>query len=353
MTDQSPDQMLRAAAMAPRGPARPDIASPTPSESPVLLDLLVSARAQETPEIISLELVAPDGAMLPAHQAGAHVDVHLGDALVRQYSLCGDPADRSRYRLAILLDPRSRGGSQAAHARLVEGAVVRIGAPRNHFPLREDRPRSLLLAGGIGITPLLAMAYRLHALGRAFELRYCTRGQAQTAFADEIAGAGFAAQCHFHYDDGPEAQRLDLDRLLGDHIERNERPDLYVCGPRGYIDWVVGTAQRLGWPDEAIHREYFGAEADLAGDAFTVEARRSGKTVTVGAGQSIAEALEAAGVAVALSCEEGVCGTCMTRVLAGVPDHRDLYLSAAERASNEAIMICCSRACSPTLSLDI
>jgi ferredoxin-NADP reductase len=322
----------------------------TDQHSPILLDLRVSARTQETPGIISVELIASDGNHLPAYSAGAHVDVYLGDDLVRQYSLCGDPSDLERYRLGILLDSLSRGGSRAAHTQLIEGATVRIGTPRNHFPLRESGAGVLLLAGGIGITPLLAMAYRLHGLGHGFKLHYCARSPEHTAFANEIADSGFSSSVHFHHDDGADAHRLDLDRLL---TARCDRPELYVCGPAGFIAWVIETAERLGWPDELIHREYFAAEVDKAGDNFTVEARRSGNTVVVTAGQSIAEALRAAGVEVPLSCEEGVCGTCETRVLAGTPDHRDLYLSKSERAANKTMMVCCSRSRSASLTLDI
>jgi vanillate O-demethylase ferredoxin subunit len=357
MTGWPTDEALHAAIGERRGvppalfPGRDE--ADDPPETSTIFDLVVTTRVQETTDIISVELTAPDGGLLPAYGAGAHVDVHLGDGLVRQYSLCGDPSDRTRYRLAILLNRESRGGSKAAHARLVEGAGVRVGAPRNHFPLREDGAGALLLAGGIGITPLLAMARRLHALGQAFDLHYCTRSRAQTAFADEIATSSFGTRVHVHHDDGDAAQRLDLDRILREHAARGKRPDLYVCGPAGFIACVIDRAGQFGWPEEMIHREYFAAEVDMAGGSFTVEARRSGKTVTVAAGQTIADALKAAGVNAPLSCEEGVCGTCQTRVLDGTPDHRDVYLSASERADNGSIMICCSRSRSRSLALDI
>ncbi len=327
--------------------------APSPLDRTTLLDLRVSARVQETPDIIVVELAAPDGAQLPAYAAGAHVDVHLGNGMVRQYSLCGDPSDRTCYRLGILLDPQSRGGSRSAHAELATGGAVRISLPHNNFPLSEEGGKALLFAGGIGITPLLAMAYRLHALGRTFDLHYCTRSREQTAFAAELAATGFASQVHLHHDDELPAQRLDLEQVLTAQAKQDRRSDLYVCGPAGFIGWVVETAKRFGWPDEAIHREYFAADIDVSGESFAVDARRSGKTVTVAAGQSIAEALQAAGIKVPLSCEEGVCGTCETHVLAGTPDHRDFYLSKSERAANKTIMVCCSRSQSPVLALDI
>ncbi len=287
--------------------------------------------------------------MLPPFEAGAHVDLHVGAGLVRQYSLCGDPADRGIYRLGILLETGGRGGSAAVHREFLEGQRVRISAPRNSFKLVEDASCSVLLAGGIGITPMLAMAHRLNALSRPFELHYCTRSHGRTAFTGDIAEASFASHVHVHHDDGPVAQRFDPAQSLpapGPGVH------LYACGPKGFMDWIIAGAETRGWPDVNIHREYFSAEVILTGDSFTVEARRSGKTVTVPAGQSIAATLLDAGVSIPLSCEQGVCGTCLVDVIEGTPDHRDLFQTDEEKASNRQITLCCSRSLSAKLVLD-
>ncbi|CAI3797996.1 Carnitine monooxygenase reductase subunit [Pseudomonas sp. MM221] len=312
--------------------------------------LKVHRREVQGGNVVVLELVEPQGRPLPAFSAGAHVDVHLGTGLVRQYSLCGNPADLSRYRLGILRAHNSRGGSLAAHEQLHEGGEVTIGMPRNLFPLAPAARRSVLIGGGIGITPLLAMAHQLHTQGQPFELYYCGRSRQQSAFVDELERAAFAACVHTHFDDEHAGRKLDLAGVLG-----NGQPGLhlYTCGPGGFMDWVIGHAQAAGFTPEHIHREYFQACAERAGDAFDVVALRSGKTVRVSPGQSIAQALVTAGVKLQVACEQGMCGTCLCTVLDGQPDHRDVYLTDEEKADNQQILTCCSRALSATLILDI
>ena len=316
------------------------------------ITLRVAAKRTAAEDICALELRHPEGAALPAFSAGAHIDLHLGEGLVRQYSLAGDPADTSRYLLGVLREPASRGGSAAVHDRLREGDLLGASLPRNHFPLHAQAPHSLLLAGGIGITPLLSMAEQLHREGRGFELHYCTRSAARTAFVERLGEAAWASRAHLHHDDGPQPQRLDLPGLL-----RASRPDthLYVCGPRGFIDWVLRSARDAGWDETRLHREYFaGAEdASPGGDAFEVELSSSGRVVRVEPAQTIVQALAAAGIDLPTSCEQGVCGTCLTRVLAGTPEHRDSYLTDEERARNDQILPCCSRALSARLLLDV
>lgn len=314
------------------------------------LTVMITGRRDEAEGIISLELTPADGASLPRFEAGAHVDVHVAPDLVRQYSLCNDPAETHRYVLGILRDAGSRGGSAAVHAGFIPGESVRIGRPRNNFRLEESATHSILLAGGIGITPLLAMAWRLHVLGASFELHYCTRSLSRTAFRDLLREVPFADRVRLHLDDGPEDQRLEVDSVLarpgaGAHV--------YACGPSGFLDHVLGAAERFGWPEERIHREYFSAEVKLGGGEFTVRAAKSGLSLAVPAGRSIAEVLQEHGVAVPLSCEQGVCGTCLTPVLGGEPDHRDQYLTDAEKTANDQMMLCCSRAKTPVLVLDI
>lgn len=315
------------------------------------LQVKVLRKTEEAEGIASFELARPDGAPLPAFSAGSHIDVQVPGGFVRQYSLCNDDAESHRYRIAVLRDPGSRGGSMSMHDALKEGDFVTISEPRNHFPLVHAE-RSLLLAGGIGVTPLLCMAQRLAAIDADFALHYCTRSPSRTAFRHEIAQSKFADRVRFHFDDGPADQKLDLVAELG-----TPRPGthVYVCGPSGFIDFAVSTAKALGWPADQIHLEYFGAAPqDTSGDKpFEVKLASSGKIIRVAADQSVVQALAAQGVEVMTSCEQGVCGTCLTRVLEGECEHRDMYLTDEEKAKNDQFTPCCSRARSPVLVLDL
>ncbi len=314
------------------------------------LKVVVRRRQEQGHGVLVLDLASTDGAELPAFAAGAHVDLHLPDGLVRQYSLAGSPSERRSYRLGILKDPASRGGSVAAHAQLQEGTEVHIGVPRNHFPLAMDAGRTVLLGGGIGVTPMIAMAFALADAGKDFELHYCGRSRAASAFIDELAAGPFADRVHLHFDDEAPAQRLDLAAVLAGPQPATH---VYTCGPGGFMDWAIGEAKRLGIPDARIHKEYFQASVDTAGAGFEVVARRSGKTVRVDAGKSIVDALAGVGIKVTVSCEQGVCGTCLCTVLEGEPDHRDVFLTDEEKADNDQILLCCSRAKSERLVLDI
>ncbi|MFS2003357.1 PDR/VanB family oxidoreductase [Duganella sp. CT11-25] len=313
-----------------------------------LLEVRVERRDSEAEDICSYELVSVDGAPLPAFTAGAHIDVHVAPGLVRQYSLCNPPHERHRYVIGVLRDPASRGGSQAMHELVQSGTKLTISVPKNHFPL-VDAPRSLLLAGGIGVTPILAMAETLAAQGAWFEMHYCTRAPERTAFRDRILNSPFAAQVRFHHD---SAQKLDLPALLAE-LERDTH--IYFCGPAGFINYVQTTAAALDWPESQLHLEYFGAAATATeGDQpFEVKLASSGACYTIPAGSTVLNVLTAAGVFIPASCEQGVCGTCLTRVLEGVPDHRDLYLTESEQAANDLFTPCCSRSRSATLLLDL
>ena len=311
----------------------------------------IAHKTIEAQDICSFELVAADGGVLPAFSAGAHVDVHLGDALVRPYSLCNDPRERHRYLIAVLREPASRGGSAAMHA-LREGQEITISEPRNHFALARDAQSHLLLAGGIGITPVLAMAEHLAVEGAAFEMHYCTRSVDRTAFMQRLRAAVFAPQVQFHHDDGPAAQKLDIATLVATpQVGRH----LYVCGPTGFMEAVLSAARSAGWAESSLHREYFvgPAAATDGGSAFDVQLASSGALIRVKANQSVVAALAAAGVQLPVSCEQGVCGTCVTRVLDGTPEHRDLYLTDEEHARGDCFTPCCSRALSPRLVLDL
>ena len=311
----------------------------------------VQRKALEAQDIASFELVKPDGSALPGFSAGSHIDVQMPGGLTRQYSLCNDAAEQHRYRIAVLKDPASRGGSVNMHDAVNEGDTLLISEPRNHFPLVHAE-RTLLLAGGIGVTPLLCMAQRLAHAGSEFEMHYCTRSPSRTAFRDEIAKADWAERVQFHFDDGADAQKLQLEKLLA-------RPDagthVYVCGPTVFIDWVVKTADRLGWPKDQVHLEYFGAAPqDTAGDrAFQVKIASSGATYDVPADKTVVHALQEHGIEILVSCEQGVCGTCITRVLQGECDHRDLYFTDEEKSKHDQFTPCCSRAKSSVLVLDL
>ena len=343
----------------------------------------VLSRVEEAQDIVSFELGAADGAPLPPFSAGSHIDVHIRPGLTRQYSLCNEPSERHRYQIAVLRDPQSRGGSSAIHENVRVGDVLQIGAPRNHFPLVQA-PNYLLFAGGIGVTPILCMAERLARLDAAFTLHYCTRSPERTAFRSRIAASGFADKVRFYCgsaDAGTGAgagtgadavgsagavavagaagagdgARLDLAATLA-----AAAPDthLYVCGPGGFIEAVTAAARAQGWSGERIHVEHFGA-ASLAGaaasaanavdgangadEAFEVQVASSGQVVAIPPGRSITAVLEAHGVAIPVSCEQGVCGTCITRVLAGAIDHRDQYFTDEEKAANDQFTPCCSR----------
>ncbi len=314
------------------------------------LDARIASRTALTEDIVCLELVALDGGPLPAFEAGAHVDVHVAPGFVRQYSISNDPRETHRYRLGILRDPASRGGSEAIHRAFEAGKTIRISLPRCNFRLAGEQRRAVLLAGGIGVTPLLSMAYCLEAGGIDFTLHYCTRTAARTAFRAELADAPFASRVVLHHDDGPPEQRLDLDAALG---ARDDGTHLYVCGPTGFIGFVTEGAKARGWGAGQIHVEHFTADVDRSGGSFTVIAAKSGVTVEVGPDESIAQALIRGGVDVPLSCEQGVCGTCLTDVVEGTPDHRDLYQTDEEKAANTQLTPCCSRSKSERLVLDL
>ncbi len=312
-----------------------------------LLQVVVTDIAEQGEGNRALTL-APLLGELPPFEAGAHVDVHLPGGVVRQYSIASAPDERDRhYVLCVKLAPASRGGSRHIHEQLVAGQRLWISLPRNHFPLQADGPH-LLLAAGIGITPLLSMAQALDARGEAFVLHHYVRERAQAAFAGRLA-QGFAhGRVQVHADAEGESP---LTHVPGELAQ--PRGHLYLCGPGGFMDHFAVLAGRAGWPAQNIHSERFDpVELVRADDApFEVELASSGEVVEVPAGQSIAQALGEAGIPVEVSCEQGMCGACVTGVLAGVPDHRDCVLGAAEHAANDRMTLCCSRSRSPRLVL--
>lgn len=318
------------------------------------MKVTVTRKLPVATDICVFELAPADGEPLPAFTAGAHIDVHV-DGLIRQYSLCNSPSERGVYRIGVLRDPLSRGGSVAMHA-LKDGATFEISAPKNHFPLDEHAAHTILLAGGIGITPLLCMAGQLHEADRSFELHYCAREPARAAFRERLAEPGLGPRTQFYFDSDAQDRRIDLSRVLAKPAANTH---LYVCGPAGFIDAVLAAAAQAGWAAANLHREYFSAAPQPAGvgvgadGAFQVSLAHSGRVVDVPAGTTIVDALRGCGIEVPVSCEQGVCGTCLTRVLSGEPDHRDVYLTDDERAANDQMLPCCSRAKTPMLVLDL
>lgn len=320
--------------------------------NPSHLCVRVARKSTETPEISTFELVSADGAALPPFSAGAHIDVDLPNGLTRQYSLCNDQTESHRYLIGVLRDSASRGGSKAMHESVHEGDLLQISLPKNHFPLTHGAKKSLLLAGGIGVTPILCMAERLANIGEDFAMHYCTRSVERAAFLRRIETSRFAEKVALYFDDDAARGKLDLDALLA---VQGSDVHLYVCGPKGFMDAALGAARKRGWPEERLHYEFFAAEI-IRSDAdqiFKIKLGSSGRVIEVKPEQTVIDALCSAGVEVPTSCEQGVCGTCLTRVLEGQPDHRDSYLTLEEQGQNDQFLPCCSRSKSPMLVLDL
>ncbi|MEV7980158.1 PDR/VanB family oxidoreductase [Streptomyces sp. NPDC086519] len=317
--------------------------------------LLVHRMTWEAADVLSVDLVHPQRKPLPAWTPGAHIDLHL-DGLVRQYSLCGDPADSDRYRVAVLKDPASRGGSAFVHGGLRPGALVTVGGPRNHFELA-DAASYVFVAGGIGVTPLLTHAREAAGRGLPWQFWYGGRSRASMAFAEEL-GELAAADRTVVLRPKDEDGRLDLDRVLAGVPEGAL---VYCCGPERLTAAVRAGCAALGILGR-LRVEHFaaatapgtgtGAGAD-GGTAFEVECAKSRVTVTVGPDESIVDALENVGVVVDASCRDGVCGTCEVPVIEGELDHRDMVLTDAEQAAGDLMLICVSRCTSRRLVLDL
>jgi len=323
------------------------LTSPSPGARETELDCIVECRHAPADDVVSLTLRAADGGELPFWTPGAHIDLLLGDTLVRQYSLCGHPADRDTWRIAVLREASSRGGSAHVHDALHEGAPVRVRGPRNHFALA-PAPRYLFIAGGIGITPILPMIDQAVRAGAEWRLLYGGRRRASMAFLDELAVHGDRVEVV------PEDERgrLDLDAALG---VSGSGTLVYCCGPEALLAAVEERC--AAWPAGSLHVERFAARPQEPGTApgssFEVRLERSGLTLTVPPDRSILEVCQEAGLDMPASCREGICGTCETAVLDGAPDHRDSVLSDEERESGEMMMLCVSRSRSARLVLDL
>lgn len=302
----------------------------------------------EAEGIISVELRPYGDQVFPAFTAGAHIDLHLGNGLVRSYSLLNSPEDSGRYVVGILRDRNSRGGSAYVHQNLRVGMQLQISPPRNLFQLDESAEHSVLVAGGIGVTPIYCMLNRLRALGKSAEMLYCARSRKEAAFVEELAASGANIKLHFDDESGGP---IDLKAFLA---ARPSTAHFYCCGPTPMIDAFENLCESLGHPN--VHIERFAAAAPPAAapqGSYEVKLARSNKSIEVPSGKSLLDALLESGIEVDCSCREGVCGACETRVLEGEPEHRDGVLTKAEKAANQTMMVCVSGCKGSRLVLDL
>jgi vanillate O-demethylase ferredoxin subunit len=322
-----------------------------------VLDVVIAQARAEASHITVLDLASLDGAPLPRWEPGAHIDVktrdRFGNSVVRQYSLCGE-SNAATWRIAVLADVNGRGGSEQLCAEARMGVRLSVRGPRNHFQLPSDERPVVLVAGGIGITPLLAMANSLHAQGRAFRLHYFARSRASMAFHDQLQTSPYRPHVHLSFDDDAPAP------IGGIFAPQDADAWVYICGPDGFMKAVVASAHAAGISEMRIRKELFSSDPEVpavqeAGGnrAFSIRLRSSGRVVEVPADKTAVHALADAGVEIVVSCEQGHCGSCLTRVIEGMPDHRDQFMLPEERERNDCFTPCCSRALSETLVLDL
>jgi ferredoxin-NADP reductase len=313
-----------------------------PDGPPPVFPVVLRRREEMAADLARYEFASVDGAPLPPWTPGAHVDVVIAPEYNRSYSLAGDPADRDTWVLGVLREPAGRGGSALMHRVFREGRRVFVSTPRNHFPLDEGASHTLLFAGGIGVTPMLAMAHRLHAIGGDFTLHYSVASRAAAGFLDDIARAPWRERARLHVKD--EGGRAELDSLVPSWTAGMQ---LYTCGSPRFMDAVFDAAQAAGWPAEAMHREYFAVPdaPERERHPFSLVLASSGRRVEVGADERATDALARAGIPIDTKCSDGLCGVCACTWRSGEVDHRDLVLSTRERATR--IVLCCSRAAAP------
>jgi vanillate O-demethylase ferredoxin subunit len=314
------------------------------------LTVVVREKWNEAEGVVGLRLSRRDGGALPSYQPGSHIDLNLQNGLVRQYSLVGDSTEPSVYEIGVFRDPNSRGGSAFVCETLKVGDDLIISTPRCEFALAENQSRAILFAGGIGITPILSMATTLSRKRVPFELHYGAKMPARMAFLNRIRESAFATCSHLYFESAEEQKYIPFRERLQ---APDERTHIYICGPSGFIDAVRTAALDSSWDPAHVHSESFRNVVSSEGGAFKVSLARSGKTIEVSATETIAEALIRHGVSIPLSCQEGVCGTCVTRFISGDVDHRDIYLSDSERIEEQLMTPCCSRARTGDLVLDL
>jgi tetrachlorobenzoquinone reductase len=311
-----------------------------------LLNLRVQSIRYAAKDTHLVELVDPQGVVLPATAPGAHIDLHLGNGIVRSYSLVEASEQPTAYTVGVKLDAKSRGGSRYVHEQLRVGSLLQVSAPRNHFPLNETAAHSVLVAGGIGITPIWCMLQRLQAVGASWELWYSVRSRADVAFAAQLQALGDRVHLHIDEEAGGIIDLVAIAKAAPAHAH------FYCCGPTLMLDAYEGAT--AGFPAEQVHLERFAAKQAASVDGgFMLALARSNLELNVPAGQSVLDVLLANGIAVDSSCKEGICGCCEVAVLEGDVDHRDAILTEAERCANKTMMVCCSGAKSSRLVLDL
>ncbi|KXI26749.1 PDR/VanB family oxidoreductase [Paraglaciecola hydrolytica] len=313
-----------------------------------MIEVIISEKSALTQSICRLKLRAKNGSALPKSTPGAHIDVHLPNGIIRQYSLCNE-INSSEYEIAVLNEPQGRGGSSYVHESLKVGDTLSISEPKNLFPLDSSAKKTLLMAAGIGITPILSMAEHLLQQGADFSLHYCIKSPEQAAYIERINNSGLAPFTHFHFSQSGRVKLAELIQSAHNDLH------LYVCGPAEFNDAVIACASEKNWQLQNIHREYFSAAPiDHSDDgSFEIEINSSGDILTVPADQSMLDVLEDNGYFIPMACAEGVCGTCITGLLSGQADHKDVFMTAEEHAKMDQITPCCSRAKSARLKLDL
>jgi tetrachlorobenzoquinone reductase len=314
-----------------------------------LLKVMLKRISFEADRINSYTLQAVDGEPLPAFSAGAHIDLHLEPGLVRSYSLTNDPADSQHYTIAVKYEPNGRGGSAFVHDRLKVGDTLSISSPRNNFVFDEGDHASVFIAGGIGVTPILSMLRRANTLGRRWTLHYASRRQTDAAFLEGIQQLANGNRVNAVFDHEAGNTPLDLAAIVA---TASNDTHLYCCGPLPMLESFKAATRSK--PSRLVHLEYFSTDQEAATEGgFEVRLAKTGRTIAIAPGKTILAALLDAGIPVSYACSEGTCGTCETRVLDGLPDHRDVYLTDDEHAANRQIMICCSGSKTPVLVLEL
>ena len=299
----------------------------------------------EARDVLLFEFMSLDGQFLPSFSAGSHIDIYLPNGLIRQYSLCNSPLDKNRYLVAVKRDLQSRGGSTLMHDGLKVGSELKISFPRNNFELAKEASHSILIGGGIGITPLISIAHELTAQKFSWQLFCSFRNRSDVALVDQLD----ADKIHLHIDDESPSGFMGIADIL------NNAPvgsHFYCCGPEAMLKNFIELSRSI--EPSRVHYEFFKPVAtQLSGDSFEVKLHKTKKSFSIGPDETILQVLQKNGISAPGSCEQGICGTCETHVVEGIPDHRDSLLSADERSSNKVIMICCSRSLSPSSTLDL
>ncbi len=320
---------------------------PVYDQAPVIKARL-SKVEKMTAGVTKYEFSAWNGSPLPSWTAGAHLDIVVAPEFLRQYSLSGDPSDRSKYQIGVLREDEGKGGSKLMHRIFSEGRRIFISKPINHFPLDETAARTFLMGGGIGVTPMIAMAHRLHEIGADFELHYSAKSSETAGYLEDLKAAPWKDRVHLHF--STEGTRADLDAILSG---RQDGWHVYTCGPDRYMDGVIAAAERQGYPEEFRHLEYFSVPEipDYENHPFKLKLAKSGREFIVPEDKSAADVLNENGFHIDIKCSDGLCGVCQCGLVSGDVEHRDFVLSKKQR--EHEIILCQSRAAEPDGVIEI